>query len=250
MVWNVEIVCDQPILANLAAGLHGEGVVVASEGGHKLNPTLFDSTSSYDEVMAIANRAVDEICGFLKLFLGTRSGVHVGRVSREAPGEPRVHYISIVDSIVLSSSVVGGTLGDGVDSPLAGAEAVLQSPDYRKSLAAWQTFVRNHRAAEDVLNYLAGSLSDWTNLWRLVEVVEHDVGGERALLDSGWVDAERYKLFKRTANDPAMAGPTARHGARKNIPTPEPMSMSEARSLALQMLRRWVTTVGTDDASS
>lgn len=250
MIWDVEIVCDQPILADFADGLYGEGVVVASGASHKLNPTLFDSTASYDEAMAIAGRAVDEINGFLKVFLRSRAKVSVGRVSREEPGEPRVHYISVMDSVSLWSSVFGGTLGSGVDASPAGAAVVLQLPDYRNSFAAWQAFVREHRAAEDVLKYLAGSLSDWTNLWRLVEVVEHDVGGERALLDLGWVDAERYKLFKRTANDPAVAGPTARHGARKNMPTPGPMDISEARSLTLEILRRRVAAFGDDGASS
>lgn len=130
MIWDVEIVCDQPILADLADGLHGEGVVVASGASHKLNPTLFDSTARYDETMAIASHAVDEINGFLKLFLGTGAKVSVGRVSREEPGEPRVHYISVMDSVSLSSSVVGGTLGSGVDVSPAGAAVVLQLPDY------------------------------------------------------------------------------------------------------------------------
>src|SRR5690606_956248 len=88
--------------------------------------------------------------------------------------------------------------------------------------------------------YLQGPLSDWTNLARIMEAIEHNTGNEMKLIATGWVDEQSIKAFHASANNPLVAGVTARHGARKFGIPKATMEVYEARQLVLDVTRKWI----------
>lgn len=101
----------------------------------------------------------------------------------------------------------------------------------------------------DVLNHLQDALNDWTSLARIIEAIEHDVGRQDDLIATRWVDGHSLKTFHATANNPLVAGVTARHGARKLDVPKSMMKIQEARHLVLSIAGKWIAAkiAGTDE---
>lgn len=232
MTWIVELSGDQHSLRELEEGCRGEGSVLLVSGQYRLDSALFAQVDDYQSVKTIAQREVDYLNGYARLFLAVSRKIAVGNISREEPDKPKVHYATINDGLVLSARLVGFKLGDD--------EGVIREPDRGPGLRVWQRLVQTEPVVADVQQYLHGPLNDWSNLGRIVEAIEHDTGGIDQLVATGWVDWRSLKSFHATANNPLVAGVTARHGARKFKAPGNPMDIHEAKSLITGIVRKWI----------
>lgn len=232
MTWIVELSGDQHALCELEEGFRGETPVQVVDGQYRLDTVLFAHTDDYQMVKDIAGREVDYLNGYIRLFLSGRQKIAVGNISRESSDEPKVHYVSMHDSLAVSARLVSFTLGDD--------EAVIREPERGPGLRAWRALVQKDPVVADVMNYLQGALNDWTNLARIIEAIEHDIGRQDDLIATGWVDGESLKAFHATANNPLVAGVTARHGARKFQVPKSTMEINEARRMVLNVAGKWI----------
>ena len=83
---------------------------------------------------------------------------------------------------------------------------------------------------------------DWTNLYRLLEVISEDVGGIKAIVERGWASEKRINIFKRSANNTSVSGDDSRHGKIQSGRLPEQsMELREARHFIDQLLREWLS---------
>ncbi|MFZ5635469.1 MAG: hypothetical protein ACOY82_02670 [Pseudomonadota bacterium] len=232
MTWIVELSGDQHSLRALEEFFPLDAIVIASDDKYRLAPVLFTDVDEYQEVEKIAKQEVDLLNGYLKVFLPNRMRIALGHISRHDPGKPKVHYVSVVENIGVSASIVGLKLGD--------EEAIFMKPDHGPGLQQWREIVRQDETVRDVFEYLQGALNDWSNLGRIIEAIEHDLGGREKLLATGWADSESLKSFGATANNPRVAGATARHGARRFDPPKKPMEIHQARIMVLEVARHWI----------
>ena len=232
MTWIVELSGDQHALRELEEGFRGETPVLSVDGKYRLDPALFAQIADYQAVKVIARREVDYLNGYIRLFLAAGRKIVVGNISRESADEPKVHYVSMQDSLVVSTRLVGFKLGDD--------EAIIREPDRGPGLQPWRALVQGDRVVADVQGYLMSTLDDWTNLARIIEAIEHDVGRQDDLIATGWVDGQSLKAFHATANNPLVAGVTARHGARKFDVPKSTMKMDEAKRLVLNVASKWI----------
>lgn len=232
MTWIVELDGDQHSLHELEEAFRGDVSVILLDGKYRLDPVLFVNAADYGEVKAIAQQEVDLFNAYIRVFLPGYQKTALGHISREEPGKPKVKYVSVVEGLAMSARLVGIKLGD--------EKGVILAPDRGPGLRAWQRLISAEPAVGDVYGYLRGSLSDWSNLGRIMEAVEHDVGDRDSLIATGWVDAQSIRAFHATANNPLVAGTTARHGARKFESPKKPMEIHEARGLVLRVVRRWI----------
>ncbi len=232
MAWIVELSGDQHSLREFEDSFRGETPVLLVDGHYRLDPALFAQIDDYQTVKAIAGREVDYLNGYIRLFLAGRQKIVVGSISRDSSDQPKVHYVSVEDSLVVSARLVGFKLGDD--------DAVVRELERGPSLHAWRALVQRDPIAADVLNYLQGALNDWTNLARIIEAIEHDVGRQVDLIATGWVDGHSLKAFHATANNPLVAGVTARHGARKFDVPKSTMDIREAKHLVLNVAGKWI----------
>lgn len=239
MTWVVELSGDQHALRELEEGFRGETPVLVVDGQYRLDPALFAQTDDYQAVKELGRREVDYLNGYIRLFLAGRQKIAVGNISRESPDHPKVHYVSVEDSLVMSARLVGFKLGDD--------EAVIRELERGPGLLAWRALVQRDTVVADVLNYLQGALNDWTNLARIIEAIEHDLG-RQDLIATGWVDGRSLKAFHATANNPLVAGLTARHGARRFEVPKSTMEIHEAKRLVLNVAGKWIAAKIADAA--
>jgi hypothetical protein len=98
-------------------------------------------------------------------------------------------------------------------------------------------------AVADVLRVLgqSGSL-DWYDIYKVWEIVEHAVGGERQVVGRGWwVTKADIQRLKASANHPGISGDEARHARMPGTPGPNrTMTMSEADALVRRLAAEWI----------
>jgi len=95
-----------------------------------------------------------------------------------------------------------------------------------------------------VLDLLAGQ-PDWMSLYKVLDVVEDSVGGERALEAKGWVPATSLKRLTLTANAIETAASGGRHATGKYSLAKsrlQPLPLDEAWDVVRQMVRSWLMT--------
>jgi len=116
--------------------------------------------------------------------------------------------------------------------------------------------IEEHRPFESIQNWLAKAIRNpvavrvlrlrntddlsWSDLYRLYEVIEHDVGGATAIERAGWSSGALLERFTRSANSLHAAGDQARHGVERTDPPRNPLTLSEARELIDKLLRAWL----------
>jgi hypothetical protein len=93
---------------------------------------------------------------------------------------------------------------------------------------------------------------DWGLLYHVYEIIKHNVSGGtddykalQAVTPPGmtWPELDdELRRFRGTANDPAHAGPDARHGRPEPKPISDPMSLKEAEDLIRRLLETWIDT--------
>lgn len=232
MTWIVELDGDRRSLRDLEEGFRGQMPVILVDENYRLDPLLFVAVDDYGTVKTLARQEVDYLNVYIRIFLPGRQKIAMGHISREELGKPKVTYASLQDALVVSAALVGFKLGDD--------EAIILEPDRGPGPQAWRTLVQAEPVVEDVFKYLQESLNDWSNLGRIIEAIEHDLGGRDSLVATGWVDARSIKAFHATANNPLAAGVTARHGARKYDAPRTPMEPYDARNMVLIVTRKWI----------
>ena len=82
---------------------------------------------------------------------------------------------------------------------------------------------------------------DWVNLYRLLEVVREDVGGNDQIDANGWAKKDEINKFTGSANNSSVIGDAARHGIIDGSGQPsEIMTLREARRLIRSIVLRWI----------
>ena len=121
------------------------------------------------------------------------------------------------------------------------SKVVIPPPPASKSIAAAVKSAMLDTKVNKALR-LFGSARDWVDLYRVFEVIESDVGGEKGLVSRGWITRKLASLFTSTANNPAAIGDAARHGHSNQPPPARPMTLTEARELIRRLLESWLQT--------
>jgi hypothetical protein len=120
-----------------------------------------------------------------------------------------------------ASATVIGTDGKPVPSP----------PPQPSEVQKWTTLAENDDLLDDALIYF-GRAPDWFDIYKALECLFLRFGGsERAFLALGWASKTEIARLKRTAN-------SARHAKRNCDPPPNPIGLTDARTLLGLLLRR------------
>jgi hypothetical protein len=79
----------------------------------------------------------------------------------------------------------------------------------------------------------------WYLLYKRLELVQVDLGGETKLINKKWVPENEIKLFKHTANCYKAIGIEARHYNFKRPPS-NPMTYPDAKKLIDKINLKWL----------
>lgn len=104
----------------------------------------------------------------------------------------------------------------------------------------WRDLLLEDESVSTVCELLSRSPLGWNDLYRSLEIIAEDVGGNHKILELGWATKESLRRFKHTANSPATIGLDARHGVDQGEPPLAPMIHSEAVALMDTIVYQWM----------
>lgn len=185
-------------------------------GDFYLSSDRFQCLTDVNDVRSLASTMIESVNGLAKLQLATDA------VQVDAPvfiGEDgkRTHFLSAEGHVRSRGSLT--IVGADTPSPLEIAQVM-----------------QDNQAAEALRFF--GKRGSWVDLYKTLEAVENDLGGERSLIVRGWCTATQLKRFKRTAQS---AGDEGRHAPSTFQAPSNPMTLGEGESLIANILRQWLT---------
>jgi hypothetical protein len=129
-----------------------------------------------------------------------------------------------------------------VTAHATGVSATMPVPEGSRQLAR----AAAHADADDLL-VLIGSAENplgWDTLWKAMEIVRTAVGGQAALIATGWVTTTEFDEFGYAANEPKASGDDARHARRPpKAPPVRIMTIEEGRQFIRDLARHWLDSL-------
>lgn len=224
---------DTSDLASLAQSLTGADVNISYDGkDYVLTSSLFVE----EEAKAIKEKADDIVAslnGGIRIALDATKTISIGSVYRQH-NDGRRDTTVFPDPIVIQARVSVPTIC------LTHVDGTVERFHPTDPVEKWTLLALNDKHVSDVLKIISLGNLDWVNLYRIIEIVEKDVGGREIIVNNGWGTDSSIKLFKRTACSPGAVGLEARHGAENTQPPENPMPISEARAMIISIIHAWL----------
>ena len=236
--WFISIDGNEFDLTALSAELSiAEAVIRKDNGILGIQSSRFDSLETADDVRNEAANLVDIINGIGKLITDMRTPIRVGNVTKIRADGCREYYVKTEEGVVLQEGAnVSMSIGRSGFEPVEASRSIPSYADLTVSIALTDATVAK------VLRLYGRTNQDWTNLYRIFEIIERDVGGEAKLMDKKWQTREAVRRFKHTANSVAASGDEARHGVDKgnHQPPRDPMTLPESHAVISRLVSNWV----------
>jgi hypothetical protein len=231
MKWFVSLLGDSGDLEELAKVCTSDDLRIEQrEQGFILKTTEFDSLTESEEVLSRSKDLLTSINGGARILLGSRELIRVGsihRINEKGGTDTYIHP----DPIELKLRVMAVT-------------TIVHSNGTREihypagPIPRWASLAKKDVNVARVLR-LHGTSTDWTDLYRIYEIIQNDLGGEKELLAKDWVTRKAVVKFRHTANSPSASGDKSRHGVGESGPA-DPMTLSEANSIIEGIIYNWL----------
>jgi hypothetical protein len=227
---RVVVVADDRVLRRLADVLPGPVKLTADRDGWAITAPEIDQASSAEEARNIANSIAAQLSGLARLESKWAAPLKVAHVAEEdsTTGQRNV-FVFVEDSIRMVGEVAAVTVIGNVPAPR-------RVSDIERGMTA-----RHEPRVALVLELLAEPPS-WPGLYKVLDAIEEDVGGERALESRGWVPPRELKRFTQAANAIENARRGGRHAkSRYTLATStRAMSLDDAWELVTELVRHWL----------
>jgi len=195
--------------------------------------THFNSLGNDNEVKKKASELISRINGSILLTEGLSKPLKVSHVHRILDDGKREAFVS--GTIACTLTFRGRTSVEVIE-PNGTVKRINPFDQNQK----WFMKSLQDESVAKVLRLYSPSELNWVNLYRILEVIEGDVGGLDKIVESGLTTGNKIELFKHTANSVGAIGDDARHGKEKTQPPPNPMSISKAKSLIKDISLKWL----------
>jgi hypothetical protein len=233
-MWLIQLAGDTTDLAALAQSLTGNGTNISQEAeGYVLRSDQFASSDDAGAVRQKAQELVAILNGACRLALDSVKPITVTGVYRQDEDGKRGIFV-VLEPLVAHARVLPPML------TLTRADGTVEEFHPAGPVKQWVGMASDDESVAKVLRVLAGGALNWVDLYRVVEVIAHDVGGPDNIEANGWATKSSMRLFKHTANSPGALGLAARHGAETTQPPKNPMTVSEARALVKSIVHAWL----------
>jgi len=210
--WSVRLDGDDADLADLARLMNApELTVVETDGAFFLESTGLEHLTTSEDVLEAARPLLSAMSGIARLHMPLVRPITATAVVEHRGATPITHQFFLAQAIISRARasaptvITGGqTLEAGPPHSL-GAELSLDDPNVVRALE------------------LFGPEPTWVSLYQVLDVLEEDVGGERALEGKGWTPPAEIKRFTRTANSAEAVSPStsiASGGTEGSSPSP------------------------------
>lgn len=233
MRWQVQLLASQQELDYLSQYLCNEtlGLTKDQHGRYLLSSIKFDDCKNSEEIKRVSTEILAMLNGATRLTLGQNLKISASCViERFADGAEKL-YLHLSDEINFRVfDELSVTDADG---------KVIAEYKPVDPIMEWLAVGLSDDSVGKILRLL-GQEQNWVELYRIFEVIEHDMGGIENIVESDLSSKGQLKLFKHTANSPGAAGDDSRHGKETTRPPKDPMPISEARALIQALVFQWL----------
>jgi hypothetical protein len=199
------------------------------EGSYCLMSTEFNALKNADEVRERAATLVELMNGAMQLHFGDWQPVEIAALTCAEEDGTRRHFVYLSGKMT-ERSRVSARLTVGSQNTI---ELAPQPTEAEKSVA----IAARDPAVAEVVRILGSQENDWSNLYKVFELVRRDVGGEPTILRNGWLAHSKVRLFRQTAQ-------TERHASGVVQPPRKRMSLSEGNAFIRELVQKWVGSKG------
>ncbi|MGX6444259.1 hypothetical protein ACWM35_13715 [Neobacillus sp. K501] len=185
------------------------------------------------EVLNKGKEIIQMVNGIGNLTLDFFNNVHVDAVV--GTDEQGKHYSVFFDEVVMIGRGIMTAKGEIIRNG-----AVVKDDEESISIHSnWIKLSLKDENVKTVIRQLSYGIDSWVNLYRILEVVEGDLGKKHNVASKGWTTKKQRDLFKHTANNPHALGDHARHGWTNDDPPKNPMELNEAKNMIRNVLIGW-----------
>jgi hypothetical protein len=219
--WQVTIEGNDEDIKQLERMLSDSPFNISSFEGEKvLEVPGVTPETDIDVAHMAASEFIETLNGVAKLYFPNFSAISYSKLLRLTDDGRRIgHYIIHANVGLYTASV--NIPGD-------------------KTVSKWIQIARDNPEVARALHLYGLLESNWKNLYMILEVVEDDIGGETALIQTNLVEEKEIKLFKQTANSFGAVGHEARHSTLRFAPPAVPMKLQQAKTLISNLLKSWI----------
>lgn len=237
MQWKIGLSGDPLVLDAIAtADEHGFRHVELLDGKYLLNARLFQGCTTADQARQKAREVLFELNAYAANFLGAKKKISCAEVRSIQPDGSKIAHLMVQESIESSATLAEVVIQDADGTIHRSTPKPPKAPDLHR----WMRLMKSDDNVRKVERLLAEQAHDWVNLYRVMEVIENDVGGQNELIRQGYTDKRSRSRFGHSSNHPEAAGDLARHGHNKVQAPSDPMTLHEAGSYVHQIRRRWL----------
>lgn len=242
MHWEAQITGDASDLRMLADSLETGNVQLSkSEHGYVLRALEFEPLDSAGAVRDRAIEIVKVLSGSARLALGIHRSLNLGAVYRVRPDGTR-------DTTLFAEPIVADLRLMPVTLMVTRADGTTEAHKPADPVSRWLPLAMRNPTVARALRLRNADDLGWTDLYRLYEVIEGDVGSR--MYEFGWVTPNECKSLQRTSQSVTAAGDQARHGKEWTTPPSKPMPLNRARNLIDGLLRSWLAWKAAQDEPS
>ena len=189
--WELRLEGDRSDLAFLSRNFNGPPLEVLfdpTDDCYLLRAASLAFLRTAQQVVDAAQPVLALLSGALRLLRSSEEILMSGAVYRRHADGKRDIALFFHETLKVRSEVTG-TLS------VAGASATSLPVRASPVVSLVEQAMKDQSVAK-ALRLLAGDPDTWVGLYRIHEVIDNDVGGERALIKKGWVGSRQLKTIQ------------------------------------------------------
>lgn len=232
--WMARLTGDVADLRSLTIVLNGPDYIVRElrPGEYYLGAAAFDPNASATRIRDQAVALIPRINGAARVLNANSRSVTFGGDVIHLAEDGRQDIYIFPPPLSARAMMLPVDLSTGDDS------SAQQPTDSEVLLLK----VEQRPTAANVLHQF-GQEPTWGNLYKVLDAIEESLGGEKALLATGWVSDRKLTRFTRTANTMQAIGDNSRHGKRNQPAPPKPMTLQDAQALIRLLVKKYLETI-------
>jgi hypothetical protein len=240
--WQVELQGEDSDLKHLSRNGNSSTFRVIRD--HRSQHYMYESELLADcqtpqEVLAVTKECLNALSGALKFTRNSPRPISASAVFRSGDSGERTTFVSLNEAVICrSEATVEVLITDSLGNCIIGPDGA------SREIAIAKLALHDNAVAKVMRLLCAADEKTWVGMYRIHEVIEDDLGGERAMKTLSWNRERERELFKRCANSVAIAGDSARHGKEVTTPPIDAMSEDSASAYLRHVIEQWLVSKG------
>lgn len=215
----------------------GDPQVVKEADGYYLKSARFDGQASDGgQLVETGTRLLRQVMGVARaLDSSFRPVTLTGRFVDEDSG---VHHVVVAETATARARASVAVVTQVEPATPPASPPPPKGPEYFDLIAT-------HPAVEEVLEILGGSSVSltWVDLYKVYEIVRHDVGNDKALKTKAWVPDGDASAFTASANRPDVSQSEARHARVSGKPPKRTMTLAQGEDFTRRLVVAWLDSL-------